>query len=160
VLEQASAGLDPLPTEIRFIRPDDIELDLGELPRVTANAGELNQVFLNLIVNAAHAIAARVAHTDERGTIILHTRADDGAVTISVSDTGCGIAPDIAGRVFDPFFTTKEVGRGTGQGLAIAQTIVVRAPPRNDQLRAGARRRDDVYDRAPTRRRVRWPGQH
>jgi PAS domain S-box-containing protein len=103
----------------------DVELDLGELPLVMASGGDLNQVFLNLIVNASHAIEARVRDTDLRGTITVRTRADDGGVLITVSDTGCGIPAEIAGRVFDQFFTTKPVGRGTGQGLAIAHTIVV-----------------------------------
>jgi PAS domain S-box-containing protein len=103
----------------------DIELDLGELPLVMASGSDLNQVFLNLIVNAGHAVEARVQDTDQRGTITLRTRADDGGVLITVTDTGCGIPAEFAGRVFDPFFTTKPVGRGTGQGLAIAHTIVV-----------------------------------
>lgn len=102
----------------------DIDLDLGDLPLVTANAGDLNQVFLNLIVNAAHAIEARVGDSGDRGRIRISTRADSKSVLITISDSGCGIPPDIAGRVFDPFFTTKPVGRGTGQGLAIAYTIV------------------------------------
>ena len=103
----------------------DVELDLSELPLVMANGSELNQVFLNLIVNAAHAIESRVRDTDERGKITVATRVDEAGVLITVSDTGCGIPAAVAGRVFDPFFTTKPVGRGTGQGLAIAHTIVV-----------------------------------
>lgn len=103
----------------------DLDPDLGQLPLVMANAGDLNQVFLNLIVNASHAIEARVGDSGERGTITVQTRADGADVVITISDTGCGIPPDIAGRVFDPFFTTKPVGRGTGQGLAIAHTIIV-----------------------------------
>ncbi|MGO9955488.1 MAG: EAL domain-containing protein [Solirubrobacteraceae bacterium] len=103
----------------------DIEQDLGDLPLVMANASDLNQVFLNLIVNASHAIETRVRGTNERGKITVQTRTDDAGVLITVADTGCGIPADIAGRVFDPFFTTKPVGRGTGQGLAIAHTIVV-----------------------------------
>ena len=103
----------------------DIELDLGDLPLVMANAGDLNQVFLNLVVNASHAIEARVGDSGERGTITVATTASDADVLITVSDTGCGIPAEITGRVFDPFFTTKPVGRGTGQGLAIAHTIVV-----------------------------------
>jgi two-component system NtrC family sensor kinase len=103
----------------------DIELDLGQLPLVMASGSDLNQVCLNLIVNASHAIEARVRGTDQRGTITVRTRADDAGVLITVSDTGCGIPVEIAGRVFDPFFTTKPVGRGTGQGLAISHTIVV-----------------------------------
>jgi PAS domain S-box-containing protein len=103
----------------------DIVLDLGELPLVPANASDLNQVFLSLIVNASHAIESEVRDTDQRGTITLRTRVDDGGVLITVTDTGGGIPADIAGRVFDQFFTTKPVGRGTGQGLAIAHRIIV-----------------------------------
>jgi PAS domain S-box-containing protein len=103
----------------------DIELDLDDVPLVLANGGDLNQVFLNLIVNASHAIETRVADSDQRGTITVRTRAQDAGVLITVSDTGCGIPAETAGRVFDPFFTTKPVGRGTGQGLAIAHTIIV-----------------------------------
>ena len=103
----------------------DVELDLGELPLVNASAGDLNQVFLNLIVNAAHAIESLGTDAPEKGKITLRTRSEDGDVVITVSDTGTGIPPGIAGRVFDPFFTTKPAGRGTGQGLAIAHTIIV-----------------------------------
>ena len=77
-------------------------------------------MLINLIVNAAHA----VADTDERGTIAVSTRSEDDAVLISIADTGRGIPSEVADRIFDPFFTTKAVGRGTGQGLAIARTIV------------------------------------
>jgi signal transduction histidine kinase len=103
----------------------DVQLDLADLPFVTGSAGDLNQVFLNLIVNAAHAIEAEVKDTDRRGTITVRTRVDGSGVVITVSDTGCGIPAEIADRVFNPFFTTKPVGRGTGQGLAIAHTIIV-----------------------------------
>jgi PAS domain S-box-containing protein len=102
----------------------DIDVELGALPPVLGNAGDLNQVFLNLIVNAAHAIESAIGDSGERGTIRVTGRADAGHVTITIADTGGGIPADIAGRVFDPFFTTKGVGRGTGQGLAIARTIV------------------------------------
>jgi len=80
---------------------------------------------LNIIVNAAHAIADRVKGTDQRGRICVRTRVDGEAVVISISDTGGGISSAVQGRIFDPFFTTKEVGRGTGQGLAIAHIVVV-----------------------------------
>jgi len=101
----------------------DVITHYGELPLVTANAGDLNQVFLNLLVNAAHAIEAR--GSSERGTITVSTRQDGEWVRIEIADTGTGIAPDIRHRVFDPFFTTKEVGKGTGQGLSLARSIVV-----------------------------------
>jgi two-component system, NtrC family, sensor kinase len=101
----------------------DVDIELGELPEVMCNGGDINQVFLNLIVNAAHAIEDR--GDGARGTIRIRTRAEADHVVITIADTGCGIPADVAGRVFDPFFTTKEVGRGTGQGLAIARTLVV-----------------------------------
>jgi two-component system NtrC family sensor kinase len=101
-----------------------VETWFGELPDVKCNVGELNQVFLNLIVNAAHAI--QVSGKDANaGMISIRTSAADGIVEVAISDNGCGIAPDNANKVFDPFFTTKEVGRGTGQGLAIAHAAVV-----------------------------------
>jgi len=99
----------------------DVETDFGELPAVQAYTGELRQVFLNLIVNAAHAIA----ETQRRGRITLRTRADGDHVEITIADTGCGIPDEVRDRVFDPFFTTKAVGKGTGQGLNIAHNIVV-----------------------------------
>jgi signal transduction histidine kinase len=99
----------------------DLEMDFGDVPRVVCNNGDISRVFLNLIVNAAHAIEER----GERGTITIRTRADGEHVVISIADTGCGIPPETAERVFEPFFTTKEVGRGTGQGLAIARALVV-----------------------------------
>ena len=85
----------------------------------------MNQVFINLIVNAAHAIEDPVGESGERGSIAIHTRHEGEHVVVSITDTGGGIPRDVAERIFDPFFTTKDVGRGTGQGLAIARTIVV-----------------------------------
>jgi PAS domain S-box-containing protein len=102
----------------------DVATDLGALPAVVCNVGDLNQVFLNLLVNAAHAIEDVVGGTDARGTITVTTRTDGGDAIVRIADTGTGIPADVAERVFDPFFTTKEVGRGTGQGLAIAHRIV------------------------------------
>jgi signal transduction histidine kinase len=100
----------------------DVVTDLGELPLVECYGGELNQVFLNVIVNAAHAIAA----TGTRGAIRVASRADRDRVRIAISDTGCGVADGVRDRIFDPFFTTKAVGKGTGQGLAIAHAIVTK----------------------------------
>jgi signal transduction histidine kinase len=100
-----------------------VDTQFGELPPVVCNVGELNQVFLNLIVNAAHAIqdAGRDA---ESGVITVATRATGKWAEIEVADNGCGIAPENLEKIFDPFFTTKAVGRGTGQGLAITRSIV------------------------------------
>jgi len=98
----------------------DIELDLGTLPSVRCNVADLNQVFLNLIVNAADAIE----ETGRRGTIGVTTRLDGDEVVIAISDTGRGIPDDIRSKIFDPFFTTKEVGRGSGQGLPLARGVI------------------------------------
>jgi signal transduction histidine kinase len=83
-------------------------------------------VFLNLIINAAHAIADKQAgNCTEKGTITVSTRSDGDWVEIRVADTGTGIPEKHRTKVFDPFFTTKKVGRGTGQGLAIAHSVIV-----------------------------------
>lgn len=96
---------------------------LGELPHIACFPGKLNQVFLNLIVNAAHAIED--AHKPGMGQIRVVSALVEGAIEVRISDDGCGIPPAIAHRIFDPFFTTKAVGRGTGQGLGLARRIVV-----------------------------------
>jgi signal transduction histidine kinase len=92
---------------------------------VVCNIGDLNQVFLNLLVNAAHAIGEVVEGTANKGKICVRTAAEGDTVLVTISDSGCGIPEANRARVFDPFFTTKEVGRGTGQGLAIARSVVV-----------------------------------
>ncbi len=103
----------------------DLDLDLGALPHVVCHAGEVNQVLLNLIVNAAHAIHDLVGGTGRRGTIAITTRLDGDHAEITIRDTGGGIPETIRDRVFDPFFTTKAVGRGSGQGLALARAAIV-----------------------------------
>ncbi len=96
------------------------------LPLVPCLPGEINQVFLNIIVNAAHAISDVVGDGSAgKGTITVCTRLLTDCVEISVTDTGCGMTDEVKARIFDPFFTTKPVGRGTGQGLAISHTVVV-----------------------------------
>ncbi|MFQ5731527.1 MAG: PAS domain S-box protein [Planctomycetaceae bacterium] len=98
----------------------------SELPQVSCLPGELNQVFLNLIVNAAQAIGDALGDdATNKGTITVGTRRDGEWAVIFVRDTGTGIPDDVRARIFDPFFTTKEVGKGTGQGLAIARSVVV-----------------------------------
>jgi signal transduction histidine kinase len=104
----------------------DVACELGELPAVVCNRGDINQVVLNLIVNAAHAIGDVIGESGERGTITIRTAVEKETVRISIADTGGGIPPEIGARIYDPFFTTKAVGRGTGQGLAITRTIVER----------------------------------
>jgi PAS domain S-box-containing protein len=111
-------------SEYKYIA--DVTRDLGELPAVVCNRGDINQVLLNLIVNAAHAIADAVGDSNERGMITIRTVQEDETVRISVADSGTGIPPAIAERIYDQFFTTKAVGRGTGQGLAITRGIIER----------------------------------
>jgi signal transduction histidine kinase len=109
--------------ELKYVA--EVETDFGDLPLVVCHLADLNQVFLNLLVNAAQAIGTVMKVTGEKGRIRVRTRAEGNSVLVSISDTGCGIPPEIRARVFDQFFTTKEVGRGTGQGLALARSIVV-----------------------------------
>jgi len=97
-----------------------------DLPMLRCLPGEINQVFLNIIVNAAHAIAdVTEGGRRGKGVIRLTTRALDGWMEIRIEDTGGGIPAEIQHRIFDPFFTTKKVGKGTGQGLALARNVVV-----------------------------------
>ncbi|MES1204606.1 MAG: ATP-binding protein [Pseudomonadota bacterium] len=98
-----------------------------QLPKVSCHLGEINQVVLNLIVNAAHAIGDTMAKTGDQtlGTITLETAIKDDFAEIRIRDTGGGIPEHVRHRLFEPFFTTKEVGRGTGQGLTLARSIAV-----------------------------------
>lgn len=97
-----------------------------DLPHVHCSLGEFNQVVLNMVVNASHAIADRVGiGGTEKGEIRIATRQDGDHVEVRVSDTGAGIAEENLSRVFDPFFTTKDVGKGTGQGLSLAHSVIV-----------------------------------
>ncbi|AJY08584.1 histidine kinase [Burkholderia vietnamiensis] len=97
----------------------DIVREYGDVPPVECLPSQLNQVFMNLLVNAAHAIPTR-------GVITIRTSSDGECVSIAISDTGTGMAPDVARRIFDPFFTTKPVGQGTGLGLSVSHGIVER----------------------------------
>ncbi|MCK5558929.1 MAG: sensor histidine kinase, partial [Candidatus Hydrogenedentes bacterium] len=110
--------------EWKYVAEMVTEFDAA-LPLVSCLPGELNQVILNLIMNAAQAIG-RVVRDDSngKGQITVSTRRDDGWAEIRISDTGTGIQTDVLPRIFDPFFTTKEVGKGTGQGLAIARSVI------------------------------------
>ena len=109
--------------QIKYVA--DVETDLDEsLPPVSCLPGELNQVILNLLVNAAHAIEETAS--DRRGRITVTTRNLGDRVEIRIGDTGTGIPEAIRKKIFDPFFTTKEPGKGTGQGLAISHTIITK----------------------------------
>jgi len=105
----------------------DVVFDLQpDLPLVRCVRDLVSQVILNIIVNAAHAVAEVVNRAaGDKGKITIQTASDEDKVRISISDTGPGIPKEIIHRVFDPFFTTKEVGSGTGQGLTIAHDIIV-----------------------------------
>jgi two-component system NtrC family sensor kinase len=89
----------------------------GDLPAVECIRSQIDQVFLNVLANAAQAISGP-------GAITVETRRENGTAVVTISDTGPGIPPDVVGRVFDPFFTTKPVGEGTGLGLSISYEIV------------------------------------
>ncbi len=111
--------------EWKYVADMVVDLD-PDLPDVPCLIGDVNQVILNIMVNAAHAIGDVVAEGKlSKGTITVQTRHVDDAVEIRIKDTGGGIPEAIRNKIFDPFFTTKEVGRGTGQGLAIAHGVIV-----------------------------------
>jgi signal transduction histidine kinase len=109
--------------EVKYVA--DVVTDFAAIPPVICHLGDLNQVFLNLLVNAAHAIADANSGTNTKGRILVRTHCEGESVIVSIADTGTGIPAAVCGKVFDPFLTTKEVGKGTGQGLALARAIVV-----------------------------------
>jgi len=113
-------ALDVTAATYRYVA--DVETDFAVMPPVVCFGSDLNQVFLNLIVNAAHAMEDKQAG---RGQLGIRTSLDGDHAMIAISDTGSGIPEANRERIFDAFFTTKEVGRGTGQGLAISRSIVV-----------------------------------
>ncbi len=102
----------------------DVTLELqSSLPRVPVYSGQIKQAVLNLIVNAAHAIAEKMS--EEKGTITISTHLQGRNVKVAVKDTGTGIPEGIIEKIFDPFFTTKTVGKGTGQGLALVHNVII-----------------------------------
>jgi PAS domain S-box-containing protein len=109
--------------ELKYVA--DVDVDFGQLSPVLCHLGDVNQVVLNLLINAAHAIDDVVKDSTRKGRITVRTRQFDNWVEIAISDTGTGIPEAIRDKIFDPFFSTKEVGKGTGQGLALARAIVV-----------------------------------
>lgn len=104
----------------------DIVRDLGEIPMVPCYCADLSMALLNLVVNAAQAIQERVARHGGHGRITLRTFLDGETVQVEIEDDGGGIPEAVRERIFDPFFTTKEPGKGSGQGLPIARTAIVR----------------------------------
>ncbi|TXT41199.1 MAG: two component transmembrane sensor histidine kinase [Comamonadaceae bacterium] len=115
------AGLDSTLTiaSNEFKYKATVSKDYGQLPPVKCLPSQLNQVFMNLIVNASQAITAN-------GVITVRTGSTDDWVWVEIGDNGAGIAPDILNRIFDPFFTTKPVGKGTGLGLSLSYSIVAK----------------------------------
>jgi signal transduction histidine kinase len=104
----------------------EIERDFApDLPKVDCVIGEINQVLLNLITNAAHAIGDVVGESGGKGVIRISTRYDSDCIVVRISDSGGGMPEAVQKRVFEPFFTTKPVGRGTGQGLPLARSIIL-----------------------------------
>ncbi len=101
----------------------DMQLELEEVPLVGCHSGQVNQVFLNILMNAAQAVKSQ--EREEKGTIRVRTYATETHVVCEIADNGPGIPPDILSRVFDPFFTTKPPGKGTGLGLSVSYDIVV-----------------------------------
>ena len=105
----------------------DLALDLDpSKPMIFCVPGDFNQAVLNVVVNAAHAMSEKYRGQNQRGVLSVRTSSEGRNVVVSVSDTGGGIPEDIRTRIFDPFFTTKEVGKGTGQGLAIVHSVLAR----------------------------------
>jgi len=100
----------------------EVEYDLADMPMVECLPGKLNQLFLNLLNNAVHAVRKR--HGDSGGVVRIGTRLHDGMVEITIADNGIGMDEKVRSRLFEPFFTTKDVGEGTGLGLSIAQGII------------------------------------
>jgi PAS domain S-box-containing protein len=111
--------------EWKYVAEMEMDLD-SNLPAVHCSPAEFNQVVLNIVVNAAHAISDVVGDGGKgKGRIRVKTRADGDWAVIEIGDTGSGMPAHVQQRIFEPFFTTKEVGKGTGQGLAIAHNVVV-----------------------------------
>jgi PAS domain S-box-containing protein len=109
--------------ELKYVA--EVQTHFEQLPLLPCFLSDLNQVFLNLLVNAAHAVEDVMAKTGSKGVIRVGTSVVEHHVVVSIADSGTGIPEQIHERVFDPFFTTKVVGKGTGQGLALARSVVV-----------------------------------
>ena len=130
-----------------------IERDYGDLPLLECAAASMNQVFLNLLMNALQAIEATGRNS---GRIRVATQTHDDAIVVEVADDGCGIPAEVVSKIFDPFFTTKPVGRGTGLGLSITHGIVGEHGGRIEvESTPGAGSRFLVH--LPTKRQLRRP---
>jgi signal transduction histidine kinase len=101
----------------------DVKTEFGDLPSVPCNPGQINQVLLNILLNAAQAIKSQ--EREDKGLITIKTYASENKAVIEIADNGPGIAPDKLSKIFDPFFTTKPAGKGTGLGLSVSYDIIV-----------------------------------
>jgi signal transduction histidine kinase len=110
--------------EWKYVAKIETQFD-SELPLVLCQPGEIEQAILNLLVNAAHAIGENVGTSGRLGRIQITTSVVDDHARIRITDNGTGIPEQLRDKVFEPFFTTKEVGKGTGQGLAIVRSVIV-----------------------------------
>ncbi|QOX78958.1 PAS domain S-box protein [Trichlorobacter lovleyi] len=115
LVDNLDSTLNMVRNEIKYVA--DVVKQYGDLPMVTCRPQQLNQVFMNLLVNAAHAI-------EGHGTITVRTWQEGEVICVAITDTGKGIAPEHLNRIFEPFFTTKDVGKGTGLGLSICYDII------------------------------------
>lgn len=111
--------------EYKYVADLVTEFD-PDVPSIECLIGEINQVVLNMVINASHAISDVVKDSGTKGTITITTRRDGDWVEVRITDTGCGMSSAVQERIFEPFFTTKPVGKGTGQGLYIAHDIIVK----------------------------------
>jgi two-component system NtrC family sensor kinase len=121
--DQIKAALELARNEYKY--DADVVTELGAIPLVLGDPGDLCLAILNLVVNASHAIRDKRTGHGPRGTIKVSTRCEGDRVEIAVADSGNGIPPEVRDRVFEPFFTTKPLGQGTGQGLAICRATIV-----------------------------------
>jgi signal transduction histidine kinase len=111
--------LNVVGSELRY--KAEVVKEYGEVPEIECLSSQINQVVMNLVVNAAHAMGDRGG---ERGRIVIRTGSADGEAWFEVADNGSGIPKDVLPRIFDPFFTTKPIGKGTGLGLSLSYGIV------------------------------------
>jgi len=107
--------------EIKYFA--EVKYNLGKIPKLYADGGQINQVLLNMLINAVHAVKDN--HISELGLITVTTYVEDGYIVCEIEDNGKGIPPEVIDKIFDPFFTTKPIGQGTGLGLGIAYDIIV-----------------------------------
>jgi two-component system, NtrC family, sensor kinase len=135
-----------------------LNTQFDDLPAIPCFLGEINQVVLILLVNASHAISDAVKDSGNLGNLAVRTRLDGNEVEISISDTGTGIPESARDKVFDPFFTTKDVGRGTGQGLAIAYSVIVKKHGGTLRFETECGKGTTFFIRLPVRESVADPG--